>query len=67
MIRTRLMTNAFLLNGEKMLVMKRSNNKKIAPGLWTGVGGHIEPQEINDPEASCLREIWPNAMYRCAS
>lgn len=58
MIRTRLMTNAFILNGEKVLCLKRSTNKRIAPGLWTGVGGHIEPEEINDPEGSCLREVY---------
>lgn len=58
MIRTRLMTNAFILNGEKVLCLKRSNSKRIAPGLWTGVGGHIEPEEINDPGVSCLREVY---------
>jgi 8-oxo-dGTP diphosphatase len=57
MISLRLMTNAFILNGDKILLMKRANHKKIAPGLWTGVGGHIEPEEINDPKSSCLREV----------
>lgn len=57
MISLRLMTNAFIINRNKILLLKRANYKKIAPGLWTGVGGHIEPEEVNDPKSSCLREI----------
>jgi 8-oxo-dGTP diphosphatase len=57
MVSLRLMTNVFILNGDKMLLMKRANHKKIAPGLWTGVGGHIEPEEVNDPKGSCIREL----------
>jgi 8-oxo-dGTP diphosphatase len=57
MVTLRQMTNAFILNGDKILLLKRANHKKIAPGLWTGVGGHIEPEEANDPTGSCIREI----------
>jgi 8-oxo-dGTP diphosphatase len=57
MISLRLMTNAFILNGDKILLMKRANHKRLAPGLWTGVGGHIEPEEVNDPKGSCIREV----------
>ncbi|MEJ6952186.1 NUDIX domain-containing protein [Natronospora cellulosivora (SeqCode)] len=32
--------------------------KKIAPGVWSGVGGHSEPFELNDPLATCYREIF---------
>lgn len=55
---TRLMTTAFLFNNEKVLMLKRSADRKIAPGLWTGIGGHLEPEEINDLELSCIREIY---------
>ena len=37
--------------------MKRSENRKIGPGFWYGVGGHLEPDEINIPYDACLREI----------
>jgi 8-oxo-dGTP diphosphatase len=57
MVTLRLMTNAFILNEDKILLMKRANHKKIAPGLWTGVGGHIEAEEANDPKSSCIREV----------
>ena len=37
---------AFLQNGGNYLLMKRADNRKTAPGVWSGVGGHIEPHEI---------------------
>lgn len=49
---------AFLMNGNDILMMKRSEHKKIAPGFWYGVGGHLEPAELNDPKAACRREIY---------
>ncbi|WP_144934990.1 NUDIX domain-containing protein [Paenibacillus sp. 32O-W] len=55
---TRLMTTAFLFNDGRILMLKRAANRKIAPGLWTGVGGHLEPEEINNPEQACIREIY---------
>ena len=48
---------AFLKNDEKYLLMKRGENRRFAPGFWSGVGGHMEPCEINDPYKSCYREI----------
>ena len=48
---------AFLQNGNQYLLMKRADNRKINPGFWSGVGGHIEPHEINDPISACYREI----------
>lgn len=55
---TRLMATAFLFNDDKILLMKRSAERKLAPGLWAGVGGHIEPEEMNNPELACTREIY---------
>ncbi len=54
----RIGATAFLFNQTKVLLMKRSMLKKIAPGLWSGVGGHAEPHELNDPLATCLREVF---------
>jgi 8-oxo-dGTP diphosphatase len=54
----RIGATAFLFNQTKVLLMKRSTTKKIAPGLWSGVGGHAEPHELNDPLATCLREVF---------
>ncbi|WP_168124085.1 NUDIX domain-containing protein [Paenibacillus sp. HB172176] len=54
---TRLMATAFLFNNDKILMMKRSADRKLAPGIWTGIGGHIEPDEMNSSEYACVREV----------
>lgn len=58
MIKLRVMTAAFLRNNDEFLMMHRSNERKLAAGLWAGIGGHLEPDEINDPEKACIREIY---------
>lgn len=58
MITLRVMATAFLSNGSDMLLMKRSANRKLAPGMWAAVGGHVETYEINTPENACLREVY---------
>ena len=55
--KTRLFAGAFLKCQDEVLLMKRSPHKEIAPGMWSGVGGHIEESEINSPITACLREI----------
>lgn len=57
MLSVRTMTGAFLFNNDDVLMLKRSSTKKIAPGLWSCVGGHVEAHEFNSPAISCFREI----------
>ncbi|MHB8945093.1 MAG: NUDIX domain-containing protein [Bacillota bacterium] len=57
MIRLRPSATAFLMNSGDVLLMKRSITREFAPGIWAGVGGHLEPDEINDPQVACRREI----------
>ncbi|HBK85283.1 MAG TPA: hypothetical protein DDZ53_04545, partial [Firmicutes bacterium] len=57
MITLRNGVTAFLHNNGEYLLMKRADNRKIAPGVWSGVGGHMEQSEINDPLTACYREI----------
>lgn len=54
----RVLSGAFIIEGNDYLMMKRADNKRIAPGMWAGVGGHVEPDEINNPKTSCLREVY---------
>ena len=59
---TRLTAGAYLTCGDKILLMKRSLHKKLGPGMWAGMGGHMEPADITDPRALdmmqvCLREV----------
>ncbi|MDY0235259.1 MAG: NUDIX domain-containing protein [Gudongella sp.] len=48
---------AFLFYEDQVLLMKRGEDREIAPGYWFGVGGHIEPEEINNPYRAIYREI----------
>ena len=50
-------SGAFLKNENRYLLIKRSPNRKIAPNLWSCIGGHMEKDEINNPLEACLREI----------
>lgn len=54
----RILSGALIIEGNEYLLMKRSDTKRIAPGMWGGVGGHSEPYELNSPKATCLREIY---------
>ena len=49
---------AFLKRNNEYLLMKRAPNRKVAPDVWSAVGGHMEDNEINDPQTACLREIF---------
>lgn len=63
-------TLCFLLNGDDVLLMKRSPHKRIFPNRYNGVGGHIERDE--DPLTSARREIHeetgitPHSLKLCA-
>jgi 8-oxo-dGTP diphosphatase len=56
-MKMRMMTGAYLINGNQILMMKRSKDRNLAPNVWTGIGGHIEDSEHNTPQESCFREI----------
>ncbi|GHU71507.1 hypothetical protein FACS1894184_18420 [Clostridia bacterium] len=64
--------SAFLRRGDDYLLMKRADNRKISPGIWSDVGGHMEQYELNDPQVTCLREIeeetgiTPDQVYNLA-
>lgn len=48
-------TLCFVLNGDDVLLMKRSAHKRVFPNRYNGVGGHIERDE--DPLTGAKREI----------
>ena len=64
MIRMRIMTGAYLFYDNKLLMLKRSKEKALASNLWTGIGGHVEANEHNNPEESCLRESFEETGIR---
>ena len=48
-------TLTFLLDGDEVLLIRRPPNAKIFPGLYNGVGGHIERGE--DVLSAACREV----------
>jgi 8-oxo-dGTP diphosphatase len=48
-------TLIFLKNGDDILLLKRGETRRLFPGKWNGIGGHIEPGE--DIYDSALREV----------
>lgn len=65
MIKLRTTATAYLMHNGSFLMMKRSDTRKFAPGIWAGVGGHLEPDEVNDPQSACLREVFEETgIYR---
>lgn len=43
--KTILSVNALIFCNGKVLLLKRANNKKVDPGVYSGVGGKVEPHE----------------------
>lgn len=48
-------TLCFVTNGREVLLLKGAPDKKIWPGKYNGVGGHVEPGE--DVRSAAVREV----------
>ena len=53
----------FLINKDQVLLQKGSVEKKIYPGLYNGIGGHIERGE--DILSGAVRELQEETGIRC--
>jgi 8-oxo-dGTP diphosphatase len=60
----RQMATAFLTNQEKVLMMKKTSSKLSATEFWSGLGGHLEPIELNHPRKACIREIYEESGFQ---
>ena len=47
----------FLFRDNRVLLLRRSEHRRFAPGLWTGVGGRVALDEMADLEGAALREV----------
>jgi 8-oxo-dGTP diphosphatase len=54
----------FVFHGEAVLLLKGAPDKKIWPGRYNGLGGHVERGET--VQAAAAREIWEEAGLRPA-
>jgi len=57
MITLRQMSVAFLIHGDKLLMMEKPKNSSFLSGMIVPIGGHIEQYEINNPSEACSREV----------
>jgi 8-oxo-dGTP diphosphatase len=60
----RQMATAFLFNQEKVLMIKKASSRLSATEFWSGLGGHLEPDELNHPRKACIREIYEESGYQ---
>ncbi len=52
-----LFTVIVLRNGGQYLLLERAETKRVHPGRWTGMGGRVEADEMDDLTAAALREL----------
>ncbi len=50
-------TVTVLRHRQHYLLLQRAETKQFAPGRWTGVGGHVEIDELGDLRRAALREL----------
>ena len=51
------MTAIYIVYKNKILLLYRIGSRVIKPS-WCGIGGHFEKEELNDPKACVLRELF---------
>ncbi|MFD2699643.1 NUDIX domain-containing protein [Paenibacillus shunpengii] len=54
----RQMATAYLFNEDKVLMLKRLGSRLHDEAFWTGLGGHLEPEELSHPKEACIREVY---------
>ncbi|OZB96219.1 NUDIX domain-containing protein [Paenibacillus sp. XY044] len=57
-MKLRQMTAAYLFRNDYVLMIKKSGSRFHQEEFWSGLGGHVEPDELNDPLTACRREIY---------
>ena len=57
------MTSVYIINDNKILLLYRIGSKVVQPS-WCGIGGHFEKDELNDPKACALRELFEETGIR---
>lgn len=57
------MTAIYIVHKNKILLLYRIGSKVVQPS-WCGIGGHFEKEELNDPKACVLRELFEETGIR---
>ncbi|MCM3783450.1 NUDIX domain-containing protein [Neobacillus mesonae] len=53
----RQMATAYLFKEDKVLMLKRLGSRLHEQAFWSGLGGHLEPEELSHPREACIREV----------
>ncbi|QAY68093.1 NUDIX domain-containing protein [Paenibacillus protaetiae] len=56
-LEVRQMTAAYLFHGSRVLLIRKEKSQLHGEPFWSGLGGHMEAEELNHPQATCFREI----------
>lgn len=56
-MKLRCMSSVFVFCRGKVLLLYRVGSRVLKEPQWVGPGGHLEPEELNDP-AACIRREW---------
>jgi len=51
------LTSIYIIFKDKILLLYRVGSRVVQPS-WCGLGGHFEKDELNDPKACVLRELF---------
>ncbi len=57
-------TLVLLVRGGHCLLLRRAEQRARFPGRWTGLGGRVEPDELEHLRAAALRELVEEAALR---
>lgn len=58
MVAAKLYTVIILFHNGNLLMLRRAAWKKFAPDRWTGLGGRVEPHELDDLGIAARRELF---------
>lgn len=51
------MTSIYVISNNKILLLYRVGSRVVEPS-WCGIGGHFEKDELNNPRACVIRELF---------
>ncbi len=57
-MKLRNMTCIYIHHVNKILMLYKTSSKVFAVPQWSGIGGHFEEYELNDPDSCILRELY---------
>ncbi len=57
-MKLRNLATIYIFNDDKVLLIHRVGSRLFNGPIWAGIGGHFEKDELNDPKACVIRELF---------